>query len=207
MQTPRGCPGGGTYWLKGWRKQDTEDSSPSNRYSANINHYLKGAFDKNVVTEFCIKDAWSSSKYDRHWPKGTYCILKHKNCPAGFNSGFIYWDDEDHNNENSHGGTLPDGEFGRNTKIYYCCRSDAYTNTQIVLPTAVPFVLLRFGHACQSVHGMIVHEVYVRWDDEDSGNESGSGGSHPYDDGSSGNHALHFCYYQSYIGYMASIIG
>ena len=45
---------------------------------------------------------------------------------AGFQDGYIYWDDEDFGNKNSHDGVLPDGEFGTNTKIYYCCRYILY---------------------------------------------------------------------------------
>jgi len=30
------------------------------------------------------------------------------------------WDDEDDNNGNGVSGTLPDGDFGGNTKYYYC---------------------------------------------------------------------------------------
>jgi hypothetical protein len=62
------------------------------------------------------------------------------NTVSGFNSGFIYWDDEDHNNENSHGGTLPDGEFGRNTKIYYCCRCVVVNYCQILVRILGDFV-------------------------------------------------------------------
>ena len=74
---------------------------------------------------------------------------------------------------------------------------DAYPTTEIVLPTGTPFVLLRYSYACQSVRGMSVREVYVRWDDEDTLGSSSRGGAHPYDDGGSKDHSLHFCYYQS----------
>lgn len=40
----------------------------------------------------------------------------------GFSTGYLHWDDEDGNNENSHGGILPDGSYTTNTDIYYCCR-------------------------------------------------------------------------------------
>lgn len=70
----------------------------------------------------------------------------------------------------------------------------------INLPTDYPFVLIRYGLACQSVYGMNVTDVFVFWDDEDAGNTSASGGMHPYDEGGSENHLLHFCYYQSVVG-------
>ncbi|XP_053376072.1 mucin-5AC-like [Mercenaria mercenaria] len=198
MQTRQGCPGGNTRWVTGYRKQDTEDSDSHNYFSANIQNYLGGEFaSNNLATAFCIKDTATTSRYDKPWPRGTYCILKHKYCPAGFRSGFIFWDDEDSGNGNSHGGALPDGTYDGNTKIYYCCRGDGRTSSEIILPTERPFILLRYGTVCQSVHGMSVHDVYVRWDDEDTLNSSGRGGVHPYDDGGSKDHILHFCYYQS----------
>lgn len=40
----------------------------------------------------------------------------------GFQTSSVYWDDEDEQNQNSHGGTLPSGVFDYNTRIYYCCR-------------------------------------------------------------------------------------
>jgi len=40
----------------------------------------------------------------------------------GFNEGFLFWDDEDSGNANERGGTLPDGDYTSNTKVYYCCR-------------------------------------------------------------------------------------
>lgn len=40
----------------------------------------------------------------------------------GFAEGYVYWDDEDLPNHNNKGGTLPDGDYDKNTRIYYCCR-------------------------------------------------------------------------------------
>ena len=40
----------------------------------------------------------------------------------GFQTGSVFWDDEDDNNANGYGGVLPSGDFGRNTRINYCCR-------------------------------------------------------------------------------------
>lgn len=40
----------------------------------------------------------------------------------GFNSGSIYWDDEDTSTDNAHGGALPDGSYNDDTRIDYCCR-------------------------------------------------------------------------------------
>jgi len=37
--------------------------------------------------------------------------------------GFLYWDDEDVGNANDFGGVMPDGEYDKDTRMYYCCRS------------------------------------------------------------------------------------
>lgn len=44
----------------------------------------------------------------------------------GFNFGSVFWDDEDLLNANYHGGTVPSGSFGRDTRINYCCRYIEY---------------------------------------------------------------------------------
>lgn len=41
---------------------------------------------------------------------------------TGFAIGSIFWDDEDKNNANGRGGTLPEGNYDGNTRILYCCR-------------------------------------------------------------------------------------
>jgi len=48
-------------------------------------------------------------------------------------------------------GKLPDGVYNRNTKIFFCCRRDGSADLPIVLPTSVPFYLLKFGDSCQKV--------------------------------------------------------
>lgn len=206
MQTAQGCPGTNSHWSTGWRGYDTEDVRSDNKYSTGINRFLKGEFaSNNIKTYFCIKTSQTTSAHDQTWQKGTYCLLKYGNCPTGFSSGYIYWDDEDLNNDNSKGGTLPDGTYDKNTKIYYCCRHDASHQIPIFLPTDRPFILLRYGNSCQSVHGMQVRDLYVKWDDEDLGNKDSTGGMHPLDDGGSDDHRLHFCYYFSSSG--PSLIG
>lgn len=39
----------------------------------------------------------------------------------GFDEGYIHWDDEN-SNSNSWNGILPNGTYGSDTEIYYCCR-------------------------------------------------------------------------------------
>ncbi|XP_053376021.1 uncharacterized protein LOC123535471 [Mercenaria mercenaria] len=198
MQTTHGCPGGKTIWLSGWRKYDTEDLGSDNSFSANINHFLKGDFDENdIKTYFCIKSSAMTHLHSQTWQNGAYCLLKHGSCPLGFTSGYIFWDDEDLHNDNAKWGTLPDGTYDKNTKMYYCCRNDGSPQIPLLLPTERPFALVRYGSKCQSVHGMNVRDVYAHWDDEDLNNKDSAGGMHPLDEGGSKNHQLHFCYYFS----------
>ncbi|KAL4223037.1 hypothetical protein ACF0H5_016514 [Mactra antiquata] len=199
MESTYGCPDDGQItWLKGSRHQDTEDFRSHNTFSYNIQHYMKGNFgSNNIDSYFCIKTRHNISPYDQNWPRGAYCLLKKGTCPSGFGSGYIYWDDDDFPNHNDKHGTLPDGTFDKNTKIYYCCRSDGSTRNAIYLPTERPFILVRYGNTCQTVHGMTVRDLYIGWDDEDVNNKNSAGGMHPKDFGDSHNHKLYFCYYQS----------
>lgn len=44
------------------------------------------------------------------------------NFVAGFKEGFIQFNDQDIFTNNKAGGTLPDGVYDGNTKIFFCCR-------------------------------------------------------------------------------------
>ena len=126
----------------------------------------------------------------------------------GFSEGTVGWDDEDSNNRNSKNGSLPDGTYGKDTYIDYCCRSDGSTYTAIDLPTRKPFYLFRYSATrCQQVKNMRVTEEWFYWDDEDDGkkkswwggkskgNKNRKEGAHPKDTGDPYNHKLHYCYY------------
>ena len=117
--------------------------------------------------------------------------------PSGFGDGYIYWDDEDGKNNNWYSGQLPDGGYGRNTLIYYCCRDDGYATNAIYLPTDTPFVLLKFGtHLCQYVYGANAREEFFRWDTEDDSPNAEAKGNHPFLELDGGkNLKVHFCYY------------
>ena len=84
----------------------------------------------------------------------------------------MFWDDEDYRNSNYYTGTLPDGVYGLNTKIYFCCRSDGSYLTPIALPTSTPFYLYRLGGDCQRVSGMSITGDYIITDDENSFNQN-----------------------------------
>ena len=191
VQSVHGCPLGN--WNPGYRYHDTEDDDSNNHWSGSYS--LAGYKEQNNMKwEFCMK----LSNFDTvnyQWPKGQYCILKKYGCPSGFGDGSVYWDDEDEDNENSVGGTLPDGSYDRNTRIDFCCRQDGDPGTAIVLPTSRPFILVAATGRCQKVHGMSESLQWFYWDDEDDDNEDSRDGMSPYDTGGRGNHKLHFCYY------------
>jgi len=193
--TKSGCPKG-TFWHKGTRYHDTEDNASNNYWS---NPYdLAGHVSKsNMEQKFCMKTRAETSKYNLPWPKGQYCIYKKGNCPQGFRDGYIYWDDEDDNNNNWRSGQLPDGSYDRNTNIYYCCRDDGYATKAIYLPIDTPFVLLKSGNRhCQNVHGVNTREEFFRWDSEDDSPHAMAKGKHPFLEYlGNKNLKVHYCYY------------
>jgi len=118
------------------------------------------------------------------------CPLYH----TGFTIGWIKWDDEDSNSRNKYSGTLPQGEYGGDTKMYFCCRSDGFPTNAIVLPNKSPFVLLKFGYQCQHVQDMKVREEFFKWDCEDSNTYNTRGGTLPAGYVSK-DIKIHYCYY------------
>ncbi|XP_055958770.1 uncharacterized protein LOC126830598, partial [Patella vulgata] len=126
------------------------------------------------------------------WPSGTYGLIKTTSgCPAGS----VLWDDENKNNHNSKSGTLPDGQYDADTRIDFCCRKDGVPTGAISLPIEKPFFLFKYTRECQRVKGMSVAEEYIIWDDYPAQNHDKDTGAHPFDDGGSHQHKLHFCYY------------
>ncbi len=191
LQTRAGCPSG---WSTGSRYQDNEDDGNANRFSPyNIANYLQFTTGSNFITYYCTKTRIASAFI---WPRGTYCIAQYNACPEDFHPGFRHWDDEDDGNKNSAQGILPRGSYGRNTRTYYCCRSDGNPYIDIFLPPTMPFVLYRYMGICQRVKGMYYTDLFIHFDDEDSGNANSCGGLYP--DGSCGsNQELNLCYYRA----------
>ncbi|CAG2197871.1 unnamed protein product [Mytilus edulis] len=183
-----GCPSG---WSEGWRYQDNEDTHNINSVTPSTGYHFFGTFNRNTKMYYCTKKTFSGSG---KWPKGNYCIArKGGTCPSGFCTGSIYWDDQDSGNTNSHGGDLPDGVYNRNTKIYYCCRSDATSiDSYIDLPAREPFYLYKYTSTCQRVRGMTVRDEYLKMDDEDYRNSSSDNGCHPKKTDST---EVYYCYY------------
>ena len=194
-----GCPGGSnSAFYHGERKHDTEDRNSNNYWSHTFSLWgYKGK--NNMKWGFCVKVSNGRNNINYQWPRGKYCILRSGNhCPTGFNHGEIYWDDEDRNNGNRHRGTMPDGVYNRNTRMFFCCRNDGSASTAIILPTNKPFILMptQHGRVCQAVFGMRVSRQFFRWDDEDSRNKDSKSGVYPLDEGGSKNHKLYFCVYK-----------
>eukprot|EP00058_Branchiostoma_floridae_P028488 XP_002613979.1 hypothetical protein BRAFLDRAFT_67440 [Branchiostoma floridae] len=192
-RTNTGCPeSAGVTWHTGYRYHDTEDDGANNYWTSGL-HFDGDFWRGNMYQKFCMK----TSSWQGHgtWPRGSYCIFKRSGCPSGFQTGELFWDDEDDNNANRRSGVVPDGTYNHNTLIWYCCRNDGSANTRIPLPSRKPFYLFRFRQGCQKVLRMNVREEYFRWDDEDDDNINYRRGAHPYDTGGSRDHKLHYCYY------------
>lgn len=124
--------------------------------------------------EFCMK---RNSRYPTHqrteWPEGNYCIVKHngKSCPRGFDEGWVYWNDENENNQNKFYGSIyskPSGVFDRDTQIDFCCRDDGNVRTKIVLPTDAPYTLFPYtSKRCQRVRHKTPKRAWFMFDYED----------------------------------------
>ena len=126
---------------------------------------------------------------------GQYCIYKKGPCAAKLSEGYVYWDDDDNRNKNKKNGTLPNGVYGRNTKIKFCCKTDGDKNTPILLPSESPFYLLAYkSEKCQMVKWAIASAEWIYYDTEDFDNEDGRGGAFPYDAGKE-NPKIYYCYY------------
>ncbi|XP_078384038.1 uncharacterized protein LOC144666477 [Oculina patagonica] len=196
-ETTSGCPQGkDSIWHKGTRFHDTQDGDPSNSWSDPYD--LAGYKNKkDMEQKFCMRTQNRTTPYDLPWPKGNYCVYKKGNCPEGLSEGYVQWDDEDDDNANNVTGSLPDGNYNRNTRIYYCCRNDGFATNAINLPTDSPFVLFKGEtHECQLVHGTNVREEWFYWDNEDdSGYVTETKRPRPNLQESNNNLKIHFCYY------------
>merc|ERR1711962_207007 len=174
-----GCPGGG--WYTGSRRQDGEGDGISDFSSPNHLFGYHGTAD--VEQGFCLK----GNPEGAEWPHGNYCVYKYdgEDCPSGFTTGSITWDDEDYDNVDENHGMLPDGSFPigdySDTTYNYCCRNDGSPDHEITLPTTRPFYLFPHSNACQKVSGMTSSEEWILFDTENDNNGAGNSasGDHP----------------------------
>ena len=94
------------------------------------------------------------------------------------------------------GGTLPDGEYNEDTKIFFCCRTDGDKKKPMALPLGTPFYLMAFNSSeCQQVEGALATQEYIQFDDEDESNKDSSNGAHAYEKGKV-NLTISYCYYE-----------
>ncbi|XP_078309546.1 uncharacterized protein LOC111106113 [Crassostrea virginica] len=130
-----GCPSG---WLEGWRYQDNEDHNNKNKMSYGQHFY--GEYTRHKKKHFLLYCSYiiQVTRKQKIYILRIYFLFKFNNS-IGFQTGSVYWDDEDRNNKNSYGGVLPSGDFGRNTRIDYCCREDGPYDNAVQLPTTQPF--------------------------------------------------------------------
>ena len=143
-----GCPCGSIG--EGSVYQDNEDYSNLNSRSSPFS--VSGGFGINTRTDYCTFLSFSLLS----WPSGTYCIVKFGgSCPSGFEEGYVFWDDEDNNNDDYVSGSVPYSIVGNNARLYYCCRSDGSISTPITLPTGTPFYLLQKSSGWLSTCGWI----------------------------------------------------
>lgn len=191
-----GCPRTtGFQWKKGWRSQDTNGASSNNSRSPDF-HLDAEVDETKVQRSFCIKTSIIDDHNRPKWPQGQYCIYKRGPCPANFEKGYVYWDDDDSKqNKNKHNGTLPDGTYNENTRIDFCCKSDGEKDTSILLPSESPFFLLAYNSGkCQMVKWAIASVEWIYYDTQNKNNHDGRHGEFPYDAGKK-HPKMYYCYY------------
>ncbi|CAL4155136.1 unnamed protein product, partial [Meganyctiphanes norvegica] len=202
MKPISGCP---LVWESGSVEQDTQSKNEHD------SEYLAGYVEKNRIRkEFCMKVGHADGVGE--WPAGNYCIYRYGHqCPIGFTTGLVNWEDRDLHEDNAHEGFLPDGDYtDRHTEINYCCRDDGSISDEIVLPTKDPFVLIRNTLECQKVAGMTAKLQYIKDDTENMDDDSKCIGDYPYicttnegcmtigDKTKIHDPQVHYCYYSEF---------
>ncbi|XP_046556763.1 uncharacterized protein LOC124265986 [Haliotis rubra] len=161
-----GCPG--DVFLEG-SVQHTSDGGST---QSDIVH-VKGEFTASSFKyHFCVKDTSTSTDADTaEWGPGRYCILKKGDCPTGFESGYIKFDNLAETTTTT-SGSVPDGVYDADTQFDFCCRDDGYPIVPLKLPNTKPFILFRHNgesDACQEVDGMLAFREYLTFDDDNEG--------------------------------------
>jgi hypothetical protein len=116
------------------------------------------------------------------------------------NSGSIKWDNEDGTKMNSKDGTLPDGTFGDDTIIEYCCQDQGLWSDSIELPLDKPFYLLphKFQN-CQRVKEAKSTLEYIIYDTENDNNYDEFIQSHVFTNKVKNLPKIYYCYYEGKI--------
>ena len=111
-------------------------------------------------------------------------------------SGYVHWDDENDNNDNSVNGTVPAGVYDQDTLIHFCCMTSGDVSVPIPLPSRSPFYLFPYTAQCQQVQGMRATQEWAMFDEEDSTMGGYTNGPCPYNHVVNGNRKLFYCYYE-----------
>ena len=143
---------------------------------------------------FCWCCHLKNSFFVCYWSNAPLDCILNSQWIIGFEEGSIKWDDEDTKNDNKASGVLPDGDYGKDTVVNFCCRSDGSAYKPIELPMREPFFLLKHSSSCQAVMGMRVTEEWVFWDCEDKENKNLVSGKLP-ESFVAKDVKLYYCYY------------
>ncbi|XP_046843413.1 uncharacterized protein LOC124437489 [Xenia sp. Carnegie-2017] len=166
------CP---SRWRSGHRHHDMEDDTASDNHNWKTSGWVpkNSNLPNNLQWSFCCNANCSQRNHVNErilWPSGSYCIFRcGGSCPRNFHEGSIYWDDEDSRNNNKKSGMLPDGTYGRNTKIFFCCRHDPRLLTG--LPKCSQMMLMRYKGICPQSGGYSRPKTgFLQWDTENKSN-------------------------------------
>ncbi|XP_060070123.1 uncharacterized protein LOC132550122 [Ylistrum balloti] len=191
LQPSNGCPPGFSTGHRVWYPEHTGQSTFS------VDNNLQGyANHSQIAWHFCTKIEAEASDT---WPAGNYCILRNGGtCPTGFSGGSITFDEDDSapSSRPQGTGTLPDGNYNTNSKLYFCCKNDGSVAIQATFPRSTPFILYPYTVAsCQLVSDMTDVPGYTFFDSEPNGNVDDSDGSIPYTTNGPPTWYIHHCYY------------
>lgn len=198
-----GCPkANGFSWKTGYIYQDLEDDKSLTETSSSFHLNASVLSSGDVSRSFCFKMNTSATVDNSRfrWPAGQYCIYKKgSRCPKLLLDGWVLWDDENGKsgaNLNFQSGTVPAGNYKKDTKIYFCCQSFGWTSDPIELPIESPFYLIAFNNKqCQEVLKTIHTVEYIRYDTENDINHDSQ--AYPYPFGADFREPyIYYCYYQ-----------
>ena len=202
------CPNAkGFSWMRGHIYQDLEDGG--DRTTISPHSHLQAHRALNDVMEFFCTKTDNTTALDSNrkpWPKGEYCIYrKGSGCPAGMLSGSVLWDDENGangKNGNLKFGTIPDGVYNHDTKIFFCCHVSGLYLNPVELPIDKPFYLIAFRARCQEVLNAVHSMEYITYDTEDTNNHNQN--TFPFPFGAERvNPRIHYCYYQGNVNFVS----
>ena len=198
-----GCPkADGFSWDTGYIYQDLEDDNSRTATSSNFHLQAEVKSSGDVRRSFCMKTNQSSATDVGRpkWPFGEYCIYKKgSTCPKGMLEGWVLWDDENGKtgvNLNFQSGSVPNGRYNQDTKIFFCCQTVGSSSSPVELPIDKPFYLIAFNNKkCQEVSKTIHTTEFIRYDTENTNNHDKQGYHYPYGADLYLPY-IYYCYYQ-----------